>query len=227
MKCDRCHVNEASVHIAQIVNGQKREQHLCQSCAQEGGMDSTFEGLFNPLLSSGFFGGSIFNPTGGIPAFGGASASPNHEMVCPNCGTTFEAFRKSGLFGCSQCYETFREKLDPVLRRVQGGTRHIGRQVCKTEESKEQMVLRTKLNDLRQSLAAAVEREAYEEAARLRDEVHALEARICDIAGPNPGGVTSSGGATGPDDGEPGKGRGGPGRKGSEPDSGKGKGASR
>lgn len=225
MKCERCQQNEASVHISQTVNGHKEEHHLCAACAQESGLESSFQDLYSPFLSSGFFGSSIFNPTGGIPAFGGGSTTPSRELVCPNCGTTFEAFRKSGLFGCSQCYDTFREKLDPVLRRVQGGTRHIGRQVCRTEESKEQLILRAKLDELRKSLASAVEREAYEEAARVRDEVHALEARICDLNGESPPSGLAGRGSKGRKGGS--TGNGGPQGKGSQPDEPKGKGESR
>lgn len=179
MKCERCQKNEASIHIAQVINGTKTEHHLCQACAAQSGYDFSFKDMVNPFLSSGMFGGSIFNTTGGIPAFGGTAP---RDVVCPECGTTFEEFRKSGLLGCSRCYEAFRERLDPVLRRVQGGTRHIGRTVCRTEENQEQLMLKNKLTVLRKELAAAVEREAYEEAARIRDEIRGLESRLCDNA---------------------------------------------
>ena len=35
MKCDHCHTNEATVHMTNIVNNQKTEQHLCSSCANK------------------------------------------------------------------------------------------------------------------------------------------------------------------------------------------------
>jgi len=177
MKCERCQKNEASILIAQVINGVKTEHHLCQVCAAQSGYDFAFKDMVNPFLSSGMLGGSIFNTTGGIPAFGGTAP---RDVVCPECGTTFEEFRKSGLLGCSRCYDAFRERLDPVLRRVQGGTRHIGRTVCRTEENQEQLMLKSKLTGLRKELAAAVEREAYEEAARIRDEIRGLESRLCE-----------------------------------------------
>ena len=179
MKCERCQKNEASIHIAQVINGTRTEHHLCEACAAQSGYDFNFKDMVNPFLSSGVFGGSIFNTTGGIPAFGGTAP---RDVVCPECGTTFEEFRKSGLLGCSRCYEAFRERLDPVLRRVQGGTRHIGRTVCRTEENQEQLMLKNKLAVLRKELAASVEREAYEEAARIRDEIRGLESRLCETA---------------------------------------------
>lgn len=176
MKCERCQKNETVVHISQVINGEKVEHNLCAECAALGEYVLQIKNLCSPLLSTGMFGGSIFNTTGGIPAFGGVSC---RDLTCPECGTTFETFRKSGLFGCSHCYEAFRERLDPVLRRVQGGTRHIGRPVCKKEEDKEKLILKVKLVELRAELTAAVGREVYEEAARIRDEIRALERRLC------------------------------------------------
>lgn len=218
MKCERCHQNDATVHISQVVNGKKSEHYLCQACAGESAIDAPFQNVYSPFVNGGFLSGSIFNPTGGIPAFGGNPSGTSRDLVCPNCGTTFEGFRKSGLFGCSQCYDAFREKLDPMLRRVQGSTRHIGRPVCRTEESKEQLALKERLADLRKRLAAAVDREAYEEAARLRDEVHAAEARLCDLAGPGSNGMGGTGTAGGDADASKGRTNG-------DADIGKGKGA--
>ena len=34
------------------------------------------------------------------------------EEKCKNCGTTFEEFKQSGLFGCSDCYEAFKEYIN-------------------------------------------------------------------------------------------------------------------
>lgn len=175
MKCQRCEKNEAVIHISQIVNGVETEHHLCESCASKIGYNFNMKNMVQPFLSSGLFGSSIFNTTGGIPAFG---QNTTKDLVCPECGTSFEEFRKSGLLGCSRCYDAFRERLDPVLRRVQGGTRHIGRPVCRTVENQEQLMLKAKLVQLRKELAAAVRREAYEEAARIRDEIKGAESRV-------------------------------------------------
>lgn len=175
MKCERCQKNEAVIHISQVVNGVQTEHHLCELCAAQSGYNLNMKNMVQPFFSSGLFGSSIFNTTGGIPAFG---QSTSKDLICPECGTSFEEFRKSGLLGCSRCYDAFRERLDPVLRRVQGGTRHIGRPVCRSEENREQLILKAKLAQLRKELAAAVQREAYEEAARIRDEIKGTESRV-------------------------------------------------
>lgn len=48
-------------------------------------------------------------------------------IECATCGLTFEAYRKSLLLGCSDCYESFRDQLLPELRRFHGNTKHVGR----------------------------------------------------------------------------------------------------
>ena len=40
MLCDGCHENEAVVFYTEIINGEKKELHLCEACAaKETGMD--------------------------------------------------------------------------------------------------------------------------------------------------------------------------------------------
>jgi protein arginine kinase activator len=77
--------------------------------------------------------------------------------------------RESGLLGCGQCYDTFAAVLEPVFRRVQGHTRHI--------EPMEKEDLPAEVTDLRKKLARAIEDEAYEEAAKIRDRIRAHEAQ--------------------------------------------------
>jgi len=181
MKCEKCKKQEATIHLSQTRNGATTEHHLCETCAREQGISMNLQDYFGNvagLFGSGVLGsGSIFDTTGGIPAFG---APVTKNTICPSCGQTYDEFRKSGLFGCSHCYEAFADRLDPLMRRVQGSTRHVGRKVCQTADQQEQNLLRAKLIDLKKSLQQAVQDEAYEKAANLRDEIHALESRVCD-----------------------------------------------
>ena len=46
MLCDECHENEAVVFYTEIINGEKKELHLCEACAaKETGMDHSFVSL--------------------------------------------------------------------------------------------------------------------------------------------------------------------------------------
>ncbi len=182
MKCERCQKNEATVHLSSTVNGQTTEHHLCDQCANELGVDmniNSYFGNIGNLFGSGLVGGgNIFNTTGGIPAFGQAA---EQNIVCKSCGQSFNEFRRTGLFGCSHCYESFADRLDPVMRRVQGSTQHVGRKICQSADQQEQNLLRARQSELRVELQKAVEAEAYETAARLRDEIRVLENRICSM----------------------------------------------
>lgn len=175
MICERCHQREATIHLSQTHNGQTVEQHLCESCAKEMGLESNLESMFDSFFNQSVFGSSIFNTTGGIPVFG---KPVQRNLVCPNCGLTFDEFRSQGLFGCAKCYEAFADRLDPVFRRVQGGTRHVGHKLLENPQVQEKKLLESRITELRKELSQAVKEENYEKAARLRDEIRNLEA--CD-----------------------------------------------
>ena len=54
---------------------------------------------------------------------GRSNAAPKE---CPACGTSFEDFRRTGLLGCAECYNTFRDDLIPVLSNIQFNVYHEG-----------------------------------------------------------------------------------------------------
>jgi protein arginine kinase activator len=180
MKCEICKQKESTIHLSQTRQGKTTEHHFCEACAKVKGISldpKDLIGNIGSLFGSGpASGGSVFDTTGGIPAFG-ASASKN--IPCKSCGQSFDDFRRTGLFGCSRCYDAFSGQLDPVLRRVQGSTSHVGRKVCQTAGQQEEQLLRSRLTELKTTLQQAVQEEAYEKAARLRDEIHSLEKRLC------------------------------------------------
>jgi protein arginine kinase activator len=196
MLCERCHQREATIHLSQTQNNQTSEQHLCEICAKELGLDTSFESVFDNFLGQSVFGASIFNTTGGIPLFGQPASN---SLVCPSCGLSYDEFRSSGLFGCSHCYEAFADRLDPVFRRVQGGTRHVGHKLLESPGVKESQARRHQIAELRKALAQAVKDEQYEQAARLRDEIRDLESLENNPAGlADPGRSDSPKDETGP-----------------------------
>ncbi len=54
---------------------------------------------------------------------------------CPRCGITIEDFRRTGLLGCAECYNVFREEILATVARVQGKTRHKGKLTVASEEN--------------------------------------------------------------------------------------------
>lgn len=183
MKCQRCQQNEAIVHLTQTRQGKTTEYHLCDVCAAKLGISqqmSNYFGSIGNLFGPGFAGapldGSVFHTTGGIPAFGEQKIN---NPVCSHCGQTYDEFRHTGLFGCSHCYDAFASQMDAVFRRVQGSTHHVVEQSdASAQANHDQRIKVDRLSKLKQSLKTAVHHEAYEKAAKIRDEIHALEQQM-------------------------------------------------
>jgi protein arginine kinase activator len=183
MLCENCGQRPAVVHSTVIINGQKQETHLCEVCAQEQGQ------FFMPQANFSFPNLSIQDLLStflGQNAFAGARPAPNREVepTCKNCGMTYSQFAEGGRLGCAQCYEYLEAYLDPLIKRIHGTTAHAGKAPKRTGG-----IVRKKreLSALKQQLQAAIQGENYEEAARLRDQVKALEGQI--QAGGDAGGV--------------------------------------
>jgi protein-arginine kinase activator protein McsA len=89
-------------------------------------------------------------------------------VECPVCGCSQERFEQTGRFGCPQCYQTFGGLVPGLLQRMHSGLHHVGKIPAgqKTEE-----VAAARRSHLQEELDEAIEREDYEEAARLRDEI--------------------------------------------------------
>ena len=94
----------------------------------------------------------------------------NSEKICTGCGLSFQNFLDSGRLGCPKCYIAFREELKPLLRRIHGTTRHDAvKRKSRVKASRGKVIDR-----LRKELIAAVEEEAFERAAVLRDRMREL-----------------------------------------------------
>ncbi|MDY3617767.1 UvrB/UvrC motif-containing protein [Agathobaculum sp.] len=175
MKCEKCGKNEATTFFSENINGQKRELHLCGECAKEMNLGSAFENAFqsfghlwsdpfHSFLGGGF--GSLFPDTLGAPT----ASMLGTERKCPSCGMNERELRQSGRVGCPDCYTAFADILNPYVQKVHGATRHIGAAPAAAEEPQQDPVAA-----LRAQLQEAVASEDYEQAARLRDEIHRLE----------------------------------------------------
>ena len=129
MLCERCGEKQATVHMTQIDNHEKREVHLCQECAQHydeflPGFSINFD--FSNMLASLFEQSNIW----------GKTSQPT--VACSNCNQTLADIQRIGELGCSGCYETFKNEINPLLRRIHGSTRHVGKflhSVCQGEEN--------------------------------------------------------------------------------------------
>lgn len=162
MLCDSCGKNEATVHITEIVNSQMTKLHLCEECAKKKGAEMEEHFGLSDLLAGLADLGANMQPEVG------------DTVKCPSCGFTYQDFKKIGRLGCGECYEAFKKQLIPLLKRIHGADRHVGKvplMVGKTVKD-----TRT-LQELKMKMENAIQAEEFEEAAKLRDEIKKLETR--------------------------------------------------
>ena len=160
--CDECGSHDAVVHLTQIVNDEMSTHHLCEKCAAEKGLEAVPEPVNFPLTD---FLAQMGDPTD--------EESTAAETQCSFCGLTFGAFRETGRLGCPHCYAIFEGHLKGLLRRIHGGTQHVGKVYLPPDPTATEM--ESRLLGLRRKLERAVESEDFERAAELRDEIRSLE----------------------------------------------------
>jgi len=160
MLCDICGKNPATVHLTEIIDDQMNELHLCEECARakSAQMDQQF-GLSDLLA--------------GLAEF----EKPDLEkevstLKCPNCNLTYADFKKIGRLGCGECYLAFKKYLGPLLKRIHGSSRHMGKTPVKILKALKPKV---SLEELRLKLQKAIEAEEFEEAAKIRDQIKEFE----------------------------------------------------
>ena len=161
MTCNLCGVNEASIHLTEIVNNQMVEVHLCEQCAQEKGTDFKTHFSLDELLA-------------GLTDTSKSSKAVEKKasVCCPQCAMTYEEFGKIGRLGCANCYGAFEKLLLPLIKRVQRATHHIGKKPSKLPKQARSV---HDLRILQERLRKSVQSEAFEDAAKIRDEIKQIE----------------------------------------------------
>ncbi len=98
MLCEKCNKRVATIHLIKLINGEKSEVRLCESCAKEisdislvGSLGSIDE-ISIPNILGGFFESIDKNKPNKI------------EVICKKCGLTYSQFKASGQLGCDECY---------------------------------------------------------------------------------------------------------------------------
>ncbi len=164
MLCEHCQQEEAVVSYTLKIGDQEREMHLCQSCLEK---LMTEDLGIKKSLDEGF--GGILESM--LQMMAGPRESQEEELECPHCHSTWQDFKDSGRLGCRDCYEFFGEELENIIGQFHGHSLHRGEMPSHLEEEvyKDRKVL-----DLKEDLAKAVEKEDYERAAVLRDEIKSL-----------------------------------------------------
>ena len=147
MKCQSCNKKEAVVHLTEIGDQGTVKIHLCAACAQARGVGEA------------------------PPAEKAPASADKADLRCGACGMSLKDFHKKGRLGCGQCYRAFAEAFVPLLSAIHRGDRHVG----KVPSAHPPEVAEPDLKSLQESLRTAVEKERFEEAARLSGLIKKLE----------------------------------------------------
>jgi len=170
MLCQNCNQNIATIQVKQTIQGQEKIFNLCPSCARELGYLAALNSLFgsfypvpNPAINLNYLFGLSEKEEA---AFGG------NVPRCGFCQSTLEDVLTSGKAGCANCYEAFYPQLKDVIAKLHPASVHTGKIPAGKIQNSESFL---KIRSLKEKLETAVREEKYEEAAKWRDEIKALE----------------------------------------------------
>jgi protein arginine kinase activator len=167
MLCCICKEKEAKVHLTQIVGDKMQKVDLCEGCAAQKGVNDP----------AGFSLADLLLGLGASQEI--EQASGGGEVKCPNCGFSQADFKKAGRFGCSECYQTFGEGLETLLKTMHKGTKHVGKVPHSLQQSRD---LTEKLKTLQKKLEKAVAEEDFEQAAQMRDEIKLTREKLTELS---------------------------------------------
>ena len=148
MKCQNCGKNEVNFHYSSSVNGAVTEAHLCSDCAEKSGYD--LSGMFDTgSLFSSIFPRSMRRMFMPMPIFG---------------------------FGIAPIYAELPQAGAQETECACGGACEAPVQENPTTEVDSEMQRRREINAIREQMCLAAEKEDFERAAQLRDQVRQMEA---------------------------------------------------
>ncbi len=173
MVCQQCLKRQASVHVTQILNNEKKEIHLCEQCASENEKKAMEKSLY--LATPFSINDLLIGLLGKEQGYSVQQTERTTRPVCKNCNMTYEQFIRSGKFGCANCYNTFMGVLPSVFKKIHGNVRHHGKLPYR---SGEKIKTKREIIELKTQLNRAVQSEEYEKAAVLRDRMRALEGQL-------------------------------------------------
>jgi len=149
MKCQNCGKNEINFHYSSNVNGCVTETHLCSECAAKSGYD--LGSMFN--MGSIFEGFSpismqrMFLP---IPMFG-------HNLLSRLASWPQTGGLPEGECACGETCETTAPETQPA-------------------EVDAEMLKRREINIMREQMRLAADKDDFEKAAEIRDQIKQMEA---------------------------------------------------
>lgn len=149
MLCDDCKKRSATIFFKEVLPDKINELHLCGVCAQKRGLVMTKK----------------MSPIEILQKLLKKKNAKDENVICPVCFLSQAEFKRVGRFGCSNCIKTFMPYINNLIKQIHQSEKHVGRRV-KGGEKKGLEIFK-----LREELKRALNKEAYEEAAEIRDKL--------------------------------------------------------
>lgn len=162
MICDLCKKNEAVIFLESIGKNGKRKINLCPECAISRGIQAPVSAQNAQNLAAVFK--EIEEKEEALDV--------NSKRLCPVCGKSFFAVLKTGMAGCPECYEVFKQDITASLKEHGITGPYSGSMPSRLSGFRNSLTDRA---DLQAKLEEAVRSENYEKAAVYRDFLKALE----------------------------------------------------
>jgi protein arginine kinase activator len=179
--CELCRKRPATTHLTELEpeGGERRELHLCPACIQSIGVQlESGPPAIAEIVAKGANEPQAEGEDGEPEAAASSEkAEAEEDEACPVCGLQFSDYANNNLFGCANCFLAFGDRVEQLLKRYHGATRHIGRAPQKAATVAAVVPQRrgSERRKLETALKEAVAKERYEEAAALRDQLRKLE----------------------------------------------------
>ncbi len=153
MLCNMCNKRDAVLLVQQVSSEEKKEIHLCPTCARERGI-----GVAGDKIPSS------------IKTLIDAISLPQNG--CYVCGRTFDDIEKTGQLGCPECYISFQNEIKGILKNKGIDAPYTGSMPKKLEHFRSILTDRI---EIQKKLDISIAEEDYEKAAMYRDFLNSLE----------------------------------------------------
>ncbi|MBT8042375.1 MAG: excinuclease ABC subunit B [Kiritimatiellales bacterium] len=175
MKCECCQKAEATIHLTQVLDGEVKKLNLCQTCAQENGID-----LNSPISIT-----DVLLGLGNQQGTEQSKESPaEFDLSCGRCQMTRAEFKKRARLGCPDCYQAFMGELSALTQAMHHSRQHVGKIPARQGNEAR---FSAQIAALQKDIETAIAKEEYETAAALRDKIRTLKEQVpsSESGGPN------------------------------------------
>ncbi len=155
-----CSATTRILVLQQVIGKQTHTVRICTQCAEMLGIERSSA---HAALRIGDLFAAVLDPEG---------ADEKDGKFCGHCGCTYLDLRHSGMVGCSNCYEVFKDEIAFHLRRINIRKKHRGKLPRSLHIVSNLLIKKPALN---YRLEQALQREDYEDAVRIQAQIKQME----------------------------------------------------